>query len=409
MVSLRAAFRKWVRPFIIFLAVYLLVLIWTLPTLRYKFLVTSFGDYSMRFLPQLSLGRVPYRDFYFEYPPLFVLSFFWTNFLSGLFHLPDLLSINFFLSLPVFFTVYLWLVPPGRFVSAWFLLLFLFIPANSSFDYMTSVLVVLALLTAAHGRLTFSLLLLGLTIGHKIYPLVLLPFLILLASNRWKRITLFRLSLLLIAVPYVFFSAIGGLSGILDFLIYHLDRGITWEAVPALLYLVYRLAVQTHLPLELVYGRFDRIVSVGSGVIFFVLYWRLLRLTLSLSRADRLRRELFNLSALAILALIVFSKILSPQYLLWYVLLLPFTDLKIYKMLYLPSLVILILTLINFLFYPRSPHGESSIWLSTTPLLVRNLILLASLFKFWGYFFRSEVRPVSVSIPDSDVGVSSSR
>ena len=376
--------KRVLRLFLAASLVYLIVALWTWPTLQYKFIVSSLGDFAGRIFPEIHQGKIPYRDFFFEYPPLFTFSFYWMNLLSKLSGMAGLLEVSFFISVPIFFTIYLLLLPKDRWVSAWWLLLFLFIPALSSFDYMPAMIVTVALLLASHSKLTLSLTLLSVAVGWKIYPLVLLPFVILLGKTWRNRLFYLLFSTVLIIMPYVLFITWGGFKGLLDSYDFQMHRGVSWEAVPGIPYLVYFLMANptggTILQDESVYGRFNAPVVTVSSAAFLAVYFYLLKVAVKYAvTVDLLRKEIFNLSTLVLLLLIVFSKLLSPQYLLWYILLLPFTSERIYRGLYLLSLSVPILTIIQFIFYPVSPRGQGTPLLYVPPLLARNLILCFSL------------------------------
>jgi len=397
---------KPLRPLFITLAVYLITVAWILPNLIFPLFVTSLGDFEHRFAPMFLKGALPYRDFFFEYPPLFVLSFYLIGVLSAVTRLTDISAVNFFVAIPIFYSLYLLLVPRERFWSAWLLLLFLVVPSHSSFDYMPAVILVISLLLARRGWVVPSLVLINLAIGWKVIPIVLLPFIILLGKNWREKFIYSAFSAFLLALPYLVVSVLGGASGLLRFFSFHFWRGVQWESVPAIPYLIYLLKVgasPADIRFESVYDRLGSWVVAVFSLFFLANYFLLFKKWLSIPRRrpSLLKGEVFNLSALVLLLWIVTSKLLSPQYLIWYVLLLPFTDPLIYKLLYRPTLLVLVLTVVQFAFYPVPEHGNPPVYLYALPLLARNIILVISLIKYSQYFLIR--RPKVVDSSDTEV------
>jgi Glycosyltransferase family 87 len=190
----------------------------------------------------------------------------------------------------------------------------------SRFDLLAATLVALAMLFAVTGRSRAGALALGVGVGVKLYPALLLPLLVALA---WRRDGRARAAAsagigvaaaLLVFLPFVLVAP----RGVADSFTYNLDRPLQLESLGAsLLVAVHHVA---GLGLQRVdsYGssNLDRagattLVQNALLVAVVVACWA------TFPRSSVTAERFVRFSALALLGLVAFSKVGSPQFLLW--------------------------------------------------------------------------------------------
>jgi len=286
----------------------------------------------------MQAGRVPYRDFTMEYPPL-AAPLFWLP--ARLAH--GLVAYRMLFALDVLAFdlcgagIALWAlrrcaprVTPWGVVLAQPLWL---IWAGRSlvfdrFDLPSAVLALLAVALVAVRKKRTAWAVLGLAIALKLYPVVLLP-LVTLAT--WRRPTVRRVAgdlgacAAAIIAPSLVITR-GDAAAVARFLTYHVHRGLEIETVySSALLLGHLLGQPAHQIWE--YGGNDVVSPATPLLVSLTLPLSALALGFVYVIAWRDRRAweddaaliegLVRLSAAAILAFMLAGKVLSPQYVLW--------------------------------------------------------------------------------------------
>mgnify|MGYP001074078273 CR=1 FL=1 len=289
-------------------------------------------------------GKLPYRDFDLEYPPLALLPFVLPIIIglglaknyyiyAFLFLLENILfsTINILLLLRVvsvrdsqrqrikvlvFYTLFAFIISP-------FLLW--------RYDLFPTVLTLIALVAVLSNRPTLAGISLGLGVAAKLYPLVLLPVFTLyfFTKKSYRAI----LNIWLGTLGAVFLSFLPFLlttkDKLFSFLSYHEERGLQIESLPAgIISLVHKWGL---IELKTVAGYGSRnIVSPVDDIVLAVLPLLLIILYILMLvscwyrfREERLKSELMKVDSLVaytLLSLLIFiitNKVFSPQYIVW--------------------------------------------------------------------------------------------
>lgn len=277
-------------------------------------------------------GAVPYRDFLLEYPPgtlLFMLA-------------PRLLGVGYLRYRTLFFietalldaalvaTLYTIArrvrLPAWRVLGLYTLFIIALGPLTAyRLDLAPTLLTALAVLAWLHNRPSLAAAALAAGAAVKIYPILLLPPLVL---DQWVQGRARRAPVALLAFAAtlaIFLSPVlvAGSEGIMHALHFQIDRHLQVESIWATAPLLLHIAVG--FPLQIA-GRGRALVVLGPGdtwggagtpglivvtLLSYWLYWRV-------RQAPDLRdRALLLGSALLIVGAAILSKVLSPQYLIW--------------------------------------------------------------------------------------------
>jgi hypothetical protein len=292
---------------------------------------------------QLLLGRLPYRDFALEYPPLALLPF----------ALPRLVMFNqrldfvgyvwlFLIQNAIFSTLIALVVvhirgprAAGPALALYALLVGVSAPLLPwRYDLFPALLTALALLSLVRQRPGWAGMWLGLGVAAKLYPAVLLLVFGAYYLAGKNRTALLRLALgsagalAAMLLPFVL-NAPGPL---LSFLRYHGLRGLQLESLPAGMIVLAHVLGLTTARLEFNYGALH-VASPLAGavlswlpVVFVVLFGAVLISGLARFREEQAGGRVTNDSLVAyvvaaLLAFIITNKVFSPQYVIW---LLPF-------------------------------------------------------------------------------------
>ena len=296
---------------------------------------------------QLLRGRLPYRDFALEYPPLALLPF----------ALPRLATFG----LPIDFIGYVWLFLiqnaifstlialvivqiRGLRAAGPALVLYALLVAVSApllpwrYDLFPALLTVLALLCLLRQRPGWAGIWLGLGVAAKLYPAVLLLIFGAYYLAGKNRPALMRLALgsagalAATLLPFVLIAP----GPLLSFLRYHELRGLQLESLPAGAIVLAHVLGMTSARLEFNYGALHVVSPLAGAVlswlpaIFVVLFGAVLASCLARFREEQAAggcvtsESLVAYSVAVLLAFIVTNKVFSPQYLIW---LLPFAPL----------------------------------------------------------------------------------
>ena len=280
----------------------------------------------------MASGQVPYRDFALEYPPG-ALPMFW---------LPTLGPAEHYRSL---FEALMWLcaagllvllvraaaaldAPPRRLLAAAVAVglfpLALGTVVLTRYDLWPALLTAAALAAVLGGRERLGLALLGIAVAAKIYPLVLLPpLLVYVARRRGRReagITLgaFAAALAVIVVPFAVIAP----EGLVDSVERQLGRPLQIESLGASLLLAAKqlglydpVVVSSHgsqnldgsLPDALAGGQ--TVLQAAALIAVWILF----------ARGPATPGGLVAACAASVVVFVAFGKVLSPQFLIWLV------------------------------------------------------------------------------------------
>jgi Glycosyltransferase family 87 len=277
-------------------------------------------------------GDVPYRDFFIEYPPGSLPAFIPPALLSAsrdgyinLFALEMALTLGVTLLVAALTARRLrgsnaWILPALTFALA---ALLLYPVAVTRYDAVVALTLGLAVLFATLGRrfLVLAYASLGLGAAAKIVPAIAILQLALMRKGAALGYAAF------LAVLALFFAPFLGGGGLLESFAYQADRGLQIESLPASVL----IALRSVHSVVFEYGAFE---VRGGGVGLATSLSPILTLVLLAitglvmyeegRRRGRLGAEAFPRHAAAlILAFMVGSKVLSPQYMIWLLPLVP--------------------------------------------------------------------------------------
>jgi len=287
---------------------------------------------------RLAGGLVPYRDFEFEYPPgalpALVLPALVSDSLSGY-------RVVFAAEMAVAGAIGVLLLAAGlrrlgraRDDRRTTLAVVAVLPAFlggvilTRFDLVPAALVAGALVLLIGGRLRAAAVVVGLGIAVKLYPAVLLPLLGVVAwrkGGRRELAVVVALSLAPVAVAYLPFLLVGP-DGVLDSLGRQLGRPLQIESVGAGVLLALHQAAGIDLEWasgsgsQNLRGTGADALAVLQGIAqaaALALVW------VSFARGPATVERLVRHAAASVVAFVALSKVLSPQFLVWLVLLVP--------------------------------------------------------------------------------------
>jgi len=300
-----------------------------------------FFDYGRR----LAAGEQPYRDFTFEYPPLAAPAF-WLPTIFGSGTSLDAYRFGFAVEmiacdlLAVGAALWAWrrhrAALPFGILILW--PLWLLIAGQSlaleRFDLWPAALVVVALALALHDWSRLAWIVIGLGAASKLYPLLLAPLLLMLSwqtRSRRQIVSELLACVLAILVPTAIVTR-GDPLAVHGFIDYHLARGLEIESVPASLLLRGRFFGH-ELAWTFRYGSIEILAPLTGPAIAlttplallvvgacYAVAWR----THPQSSSNRVGSAatfdwLVRYSLATIAAFALFGKVLSPQYLLWFI------------------------------------------------------------------------------------------
>ena len=293
---------------------------------------------------QMLEGQVPYRDFAIEYPPLALLGFL----LPGLFFrtslaygwafvvemlVLDLAALILVTALAKRLNLSVW-----RSLAIYTLALMAVGPiVVCRWDLLPTVLMLAALYAFTAGRHKLAWTAAALGVSAKAYPVVIIPFFVLYSLSRKEYrqlihgIGAFVGVLLLIALPWILLSA----EGFWDFFSYHSERGLHSETSYASVLLIGQDLGLTQVegvfsfgswnlssPLDDNMARASPYVSLALLMALYGLCARSLWIkrvpgATSLAEDSDRASSIINYSLLAILVLLLTSKVFSAQFLVW--------------------------------------------------------------------------------------------
>lgn len=295
-------------------------------------------------------GKMPYRDFVLEYPPLALVAFTFPHFmLFGLKHTFHSYLWAFLVQSAIISTVIAWYVhrlakkvrfglsPDLSLIAYCSLVIVTSFYLPWRYDLFPALLTMLGVTDLISRKPLGAGIWLGLGTAAKLYPIVLLPifFLFCIMENRksagLKLAGGFCVALGLSFLPFAAVSP----TAMLSFLKYHQMRGLEIESVPAGLILLAHVWGLTSANVVVNYGA-DHIVSpsapsvvrclplIFAGLYGIVLWkaWLRFRNEGKLGQIESATLLTYTIAALT--AFILANKVFSPQYMIW---LLPFVPL----------------------------------------------------------------------------------
>jgi hypothetical protein len=344
-----------------------------------------YGDVGLygHYAHEMSAGHWPYRDFYDVYPPLaqplfflvrvlpgpFATSFKWTMAVCGVASLVLLVLAMRASLLRVAVAAGVVAVSP-LIVGPVFL---------NTYDLFPALLTIAAVLAFLYGRERTTYVLLALAVTAKVFPLVLLPIALIETWERGGRDAVRRALawfvgvLVLVHLPF----AVLGPGGLRFSYWVQLRRGLEVESLGGgILLVLNRLGLHSVTLRDTAAGSRDAVgtlpdalgVASSFAVVAAVLYvaWVYLR-----GRRDRVLA-----CAAAVTAFVAFNKVLSPQYVVWLLPLVPAAGIVASGVL----VIVLALTRAEWNRFVL-PHGSVQHWGDALSwwILARDLVLVALL------------------------------
>ena len=388
------------RPLIVFALVHAILFLAISANLDQR---VGSSEVERQLATQMLDGQVPYSDFFSEYPPLALLSFlipallFPTQPAYGFFFaveifLLDLVVLFVMEKLASRFKMRIW------YVFGFYTLCLLAIGpiVTGRYDLLPAMLMPVALYAFVSGRNKTAWAVLALGVMAKIYPVIIAPFfaLYLLRHRQYRQltqgVTIFLGVLLALSLPWIVLNA----EGFWQFISYHAERGLHAESSYASVLLVGQVMGLTQVEGALTYGSWNlsspmadslsqasSYVTVGLLLIIYALYTRLLwkkpddAIAKTAMFGAGAVELMLRYSLLAILIMLLGSKLFSPQFLIWLVPLLP---LVMGRWRYAPLALFLVAGGITQYIYP---HHYIEFELGTLYLIImlaiRNFLLVA--------------------------------
>jgi uncharacterized membrane protein len=304
----------------------------------YKIQYTPAGIY-MDFASNVLNGNLPYRDFTFEYPPLSLLFLIlpriftstwqsYSTFFQGEVIVFDLIGL---------FVLYLIARRMGK--APW-ILLAVYTAAvlamgpiiEKQYDIFPAVITLLAIYYFWLEKNKIAWVLVGLGTMIKLYPVLLAPiFLIFYFRNRqysrmWSGLAVFAVTCLILLLPFLFLSP-ASLTSLVN---YHTQRGIQLESTYGAILLLAQKLGWLSVRVDYNFGSYN--LSGGAAQLLDRLSVYLLAVGVIVSYAFiytqvRAGKSQFTrigtYVVLVILVVLLTSKVLSPQYLIWLIPALP--------------------------------------------------------------------------------------
>jgi uncharacterized membrane protein len=297
--------------------------------------VGLYFDYAAKVLH----GSLPYRDFSLEYPPFALVFFVLPKLFSSTW---QMFAVYFQIEVVIFDIIGLWLIyliarreakAPWKLLSVYTIAILAIGPiTGQQYDIFPAVLTLLALYFFWRDKTALAWIFLALGTTTKIYPAAIAPiFLVYYLRNRDYHkirtgIISFAAVSLLILLPFL----ITGPANLLSLYNYHAERGVQLESSYAsFLEMADKLGL-IHVSTQFTFGSWNltgraaNFLAAASTPLLLILllglYWLVYR------RADTGKIDIGSLgicSLLAIVITLITSKILSPQYLIWLIPLLP--------------------------------------------------------------------------------------
>jgi uncharacterized membrane protein len=349
-----------------------------------------------RYAQNVMKGFIPFKDFNIEYPP-FSLYYMVLPYLLGgrtieTYHLTWNILNAFLLFIPcMIFCIY---------EKSWrkgliFIGLLALFPAEITFqrlDVIMAVLVFLSLYASTKHKNYLSIVLLAFATSLKFVPILLLPALLMQTSKKKAllQILLFMIIILACLLPFLFQGAT--FANLLYFWDYNKNREIQLESLWSTIGMIFHQPVNVYTA----YGAKNLSFHYSNVYAQIAMYVTLLYILVCYSIAWFKKQNIFLLGCVCLMGLILLNKVLSPQYLLWIIPLIPFAirDFpSIHRAIFISLLatIILITHFIVPIFYMQLISLES---FAVVLLTVRNILLFVAVVYLIIFFIRYEQKNV---------------
>jgi hypothetical protein len=374
---------------------HILIFAFIFPSHLYADQILGGDQHYFRYASRIVRGELPYHNFFVEYPPFALVPFtlprlvsaspfVWERLYTWQILLWDLLGLGFITwaslqlgrSLALTLGMYtLGLVAIGPLIT-------------QRFDLVPAVLILMALTAYMDNRHKMAWGALTLSTLTKAYAAVIAPlFIIDLAMHFQPRQIAFGLALLSL-IGLVILIAVTAFSPqtLMDFVTFHQQRGAEIESIYANLGLLAHIV--TSAPLETSYEFMS--VNASSPLVDRLVRYSLPITVLGLlalcalyykhwNQPRRHRQMLVNYATGAILIFMVCNKVLSPQYLIWLLPLIPLTGSPM------AAFMFVLAAALTTVLYPMNFGDLSAMapWAVVT-LTVRNVLLLALIIPVLG-------------------------
>jgi hypothetical protein len=329
--------RRWQLVF--FVIAHLLILILLFHTV-YKIQYSATGIY-FDFASKVVDGNLPYRDFTFEYPPFSLLFFVLPRLLAStwltfsIYYQAEVLIFDIIGILIVYRIACKLGNPPWGPMAVYTLGVLAMGPIIcQQYDIFPAVMSLLAVYLFWSGKHKTAWAILAMGAMTKIYPALIAPIFLIhyLRNGQWARLwqglTMFGAVCLVILLPFLITSP-ASLRSLYD---YHALRGIQLEsAYSAFLLVAEKLNLISgwtefnHGAWNLMGAGVDFLTKISTyilGILLFAAYWFIYRQT---EKGQPRIRQTGAFSMLVVLITLFASKVLSPQYIIWLIPLLPLT------------------------------------------------------------------------------------
>ena len=363
------------------------VLFHTVYTTQYSAVGSIFFDYASLIMQ----GDVPYLDFTLEYPPLallfFVLPRLASSFVSDyiiLFKAEVLLAILIGLVITYLISCRMGKAPWKMMLVYTMCILAVGPIIAEQFDIFPAVLTLGSLYAFLSGKNKTAWALLALGALTKIYPLFLAPVYLAIAwrNRQYRSATAGILTALLIGAVFILPFVFLGLESLKSLAEYHMQRGIQLESTySSFLLIADRLGLTQINPVfnygswNLIGGPTETLTKLSSYfiVILLVLVYGFIFRSIKPGKSQSTRLGTYALLVLSIV--LITSKVLSPQYLIWLV---PIIPLVLQRG---RNIILAFFVLIGALSYYLFPHVYMELTrleiVPVTILFFRNLFLIA--------------------------------
>ncbi len=336
-----AALKANARPLSIFALIHGVIFITYFANLSH---LVGFAQIEREVAINILDGQVPYRDFLTEYPPLALLSFLLP---ALLFPSQPVYSLAFAVQILLIDLVVLCLLTAfasrlkmktWQVLGIYSLLLLAIGPVvTARYDLLPAMLVLASLYAFISGRYKTAAAALALGVTAKIYPAIIIPFFVIYLLRKRQLARMIPASIVFIGIvaalvlPWLVLSA----DGFGQFLSYHTQRGLHSESSYGSVLLVAAIMELTRVTGELSFGSWNisspaadslaaasPYISIGLLLILYALYaWKLWQQSENGGVAPI--SLLLRYCLLAVLVLLLSSKLFSVQFLIWPLPLLP--------------------------------------------------------------------------------------
>ncbi len=322
---------------VLFILAHLFIFIVLFQTI-YKMQYSATGIY-FGFASRVLEGNIPYQDFTLEYPPFSLLFFIlprlvastWSSF--SIYYQAEVVIIDIIGILIIYAVARKTANPPWIFLMIYTLCILAMGPIiGQQYDLFPAVMSLLSIYIFWAGKHKTSWVVLALATLTKIFPVVIAPVFLIhyLRNSQWKHLwqglMIFSAVILIVLLPFLI-SSPASLKTLYD---YHALRGIQVESIYSSFLLAADKLGLISINTGFGYGSWnvlgpsaDVLSKVSTVILGILLVLAYCLIYLRTKKGNPRILQLSAFSMLAILIVICSSKILSPQYMIWLIPLIP--------------------------------------------------------------------------------------